>query len=258
MKVTSENNTQLNGATTIDKDSSRSDPDSLAGDDLELNVLSDKTSFATVLDRVTQSRKESHTDHTDRGSSAQAASHENKAKPKSDTEDTVPVAIADRSLIREPFANAETNTDIRAVLHTVDVEKIVAACRVQVTAGGQHEVTIDLSHSVLAGLRVKVSADSAGRVATEFLAANEGVKSLLDARSSDLIALLRSRGINLMSFKSSLAADANDGGGSRQSREDDKSNVEAVGQNRSTSLSNESEYESAAVEEIATGATYRG
>lgn len=251
MKVTSDNNTQLKPA-TVDKESSRSDLDVLTGDEIGLDGLSEKTSFASVLDRVTQARKEPASSHTERHSDGTLARQEHKARQKDDSEDNAAVAVPDRALVREPIANPEPSTDVNAVLPAGDLEKIVAACRVQVVAGERHEVTLDLSRSVLDGLRVKVSADSAGRITTEFLAANDGIKSLLDARSSELIALLRSRGVNLATFKSSVAADGN-GGSDAQSRQDHESKLEGV----RSGASHETEPDSAAANDLAIGATYR-
>jgi hypothetical protein len=255
MKVTNDNNTQLKPGTTSEKQSTRGDLDALAGDDMELDGLSEKPSFASVLDRVTQSRKEPRAEHTEKRSDGPPVLPESKTKEKDEPEDAAAVAVPGRSLVPEPLANAEMKTDIRAMVPTGDLEKIVAACRVEVVGGGQHEVTLDLSHSVLEGLRVKVSADASGRVTTEFLAANDGIKSLLDARSPELIALLRSRGINLVNFKASVAADTNSGADSR-SRRDQGSTIQSIQQNGAALSSNESEAESAS-DERAIGATYR-
>ena len=101
---------------------------------------------------------------------------------------------------------------------------------------------------------MKVSLDARGGVTTEFLAANEGVKSLLDSRSAELIALLRSRGIDLVNFRSSLASTTNTGSDSG-SRQDSDSKLE-TSKNRAVQ-SIESGSESDTADDIAMGATYR-
>jgi hypothetical protein len=255
MKVTSDN-TQLNPSSTIDKDSSRGDLDAPLSDAAELDGLSERTTFASVLDRVTQSHKEPAARYAEKHDSAAPTPHESKAKPKDETTDAAAVAVADRSLIREPLGNTEPKTDIHAVLPAADLDQILAACQVQVAAGGRHEVIIDLSHSVLDGLRVKVSADATGRVTTEFLAANDGIKSLLDSRSAELLSLLRSRGINLVNFQSSLAADAS-GGDNSQSRQDYANRDRDSAPSSSTAANNGAANSSAGIDEIEMGATYR-
>jgi hypothetical protein len=107
----------------------------------------------------------------------------------------------------------------RAVLHIADLEKLVSVVRTQIHADGRREVTLVLHRSVLDGLRVKLSADGAGRINAEFIASTEKVRAQVDARSAELADLLRSRGIALAGLRTSVGAgadqDASGGGRGR-------------------------------------------
>lgn len=109
--------------------------------------------------------------------------------------------------VREVTAAREA-VGARSILHIADIERIVSTVRTQTLAGGVREVTLELRRSVLDGLRVKISLDGGGRVAAEFIAASERVRAQLDARSSELAEILRSRGINLASLRTTVSADA--------------------------------------------------
>jgi hypothetical protein len=126
-------------------------------------------------------------------------------------------ALAGRSSLGEPLTLSET-TSARAILHIVDLERIVSAVRTQALAGGQREVTIELKRSVLEGLSVKLSSDGAGRVTAEFVAASERVRALVEARSAELADLMRSRGVNLADLRTSVGRHSSDGRG-REGRE---------------------------------------
>lgn len=108
-----------------------------------------------------------------------------------------------RAGLREVAAVGE-NSSAHAILHVADLERIVSAVRAQVAEGGRQAVTIELRHSVLEGLKVKLSTDAGGRVTAEFVAASERVRSLIDARSGELAELLRGRGVNLGSLSTSV------------------------------------------------------
>jgi hypothetical protein len=248
MKVTS-NTTPANAV--AEKRSSPEDLESLAGD-LELEGVSEKPSFASVLDRVTQSRRDSRPAHTEEhpkeSSSFQATRTKRKDEDEADT-----LVVTDRVQVGEPLGNTDPTPDVHAILHTEDLEKIVAACRVEIV-GGRPEVQLDLSHSILDGLRVKVSADSMGRITTEFLTANEGVKSLIDSRSAEMIALLRSRGINVVNFTSSLAAETHTSNSGSRGEQD--SELEAT-KNRAAQSNTEAASDSNSADDLALGATYR-
>jgi len=210
MKVAPGTNAELNLNKKIDKQSSRSDVDANSGGEFATDGLSERADFASVLDRVTKSRE--HTEQRSDKAHSDSANKSTGRKSFDDDDDTHTVGPGNASgVVNTAAVRVDNSVEPTSILHLTDLEKIVDACRVQVAPGGQTEVLLDLSHSMLDGLRVKVRTDGAGRIATEFLAANEGIKSLLDSRSSELIALLRSRGINLTEFKSSVAADSNSG-----------------------------------------------
>lgn len=254
MKVTS-NNTELNPNKKIDNQPAGNNFDSAAIDGLAPG--SEKSDFAGVLERVTRSHNESKSREAERSPDERNETRESKGREKDNVESDVSTAGAELPLTREPVASAEVKTDTHVILHSVDLDNIVTACHVQLAANGQQEITLELSRSMLDGLRVKVSADASGRITADFLAANEGIKSLLDNRSNELIEQLRSRGINLAEFKSSVAADANsrnDSGHNQPSTTSDESI--ASGTKAVASLS-ESESIASAEDGLATGATYR-
>ena len=108
---------------------------------------------------------------------------------------------------------------------------------------------------MLEGLRVKVSADGAGKITADFLAANEGIKALLDSRSSELIEQLRARGITVAEFKSSVTADANDRHDAR--REQQPASAERIA-GKTEVVASAGETETTINEDsLAAGATYR-
>ena len=113
----------------------------------------------------------------------------------------------------------------REILPAADLENIMLTVRTEIVAGGQPQTTIDLPHSILEGLRVRLSTDRTGRISAEFIARTETVRSQVDARSSDLVDMLRFRGLNLSGFKSSVSADLN--GESDSNRRDPRATGEA-------------------------------
>lgn len=99
-------------------------------------------------------------------------------------------------------------TNARAILHIADLEKLVSAVRTQVLPGGRSGVTLVLHRSVLDGLRVKLSADAAGRINAEFIASTDKVRAQVEARTAELSELLRSRGIALAGLRTSVGTGA--------------------------------------------------
>ena len=253
MKVTTSNNTELNTNKRIDKQSAGNEFDSVDG---AMPGASEKSDFAGVLERVTRSHNESLTRQAERTSDDHKENRETKTREKDKVEADEYTPGTERPLTREPLASTEANNDTRPVLHSIDFESIVTACQVRLAANGQQEVTLELSRSMLEGLRVKVSADAAGRITADFLAANEGVKSLLDSRSTELIEQLRSRGINLAEFKTSVAADTHGGNDSHREQQPPTSERKVGGSEAVASLS-DSESIAATEDGLATGATYR-
>ena len=257
MKVTASNNTELNTNKKIDKQPAGSDFDSQAIDGLmpgagprrATSPASLKGSLVLTMSHRARQSERSSDDHNE--------TRETKTREKDKVETDVYTPGTEPPLTREPVAVTEVNTDTRPILHSVDLDSIVTACRVQLAANGQQEVTLELSRSMLEGLRVKVSADAAGRITADFLAANEGIKSLLDNRSTELIEQLRSRGINLAEFKSSVAADANDRNDSRGEQQPTTSSERSASGTEAVASLSESESITATEDGLATGATYR-
>jgi flagellar hook-length control protein FliK len=259
MKVTTSNNSELSTNKKIDNPPAGSDFDSSTADGLIPGGGSEKSDFANVLERVTRSHDESTNRQTQRGSDDHKKT--NDSKPHDDDDKVgseAYLAGKETPLTRESGAVTDTNTDIRPILHTADLDSIVKACHVQLAASGQHEVTLELSRSMLDGLRVKVSSDGAGRITADFLAANDGIKTLLDNRSNELIEQLRSRGINLAEFKSSVAADSNSRNDSGHQHQPTTSGERRAGRTEAVASLSEPESITDTEEGRATGATYRG
>jgi flagellar hook-length control protein FliK len=256
MKI--ENKSELNVTPKADKQSTRTESDLMSGGDLSAEGLGERSDFASVLDRVTRSHDESRPrEH------AGDSNRLSESKNRKDDDDKTRAAAVGQSVDvpRTAHVEAPVNVDTSSILHTVDLEKIVTACQVQLIRGNQPEVIVDLSRSVLDGLRVKVRSDTAGRITAEFLASNEGVKSLLDSRSSELIALLRSRGIDLAEFKSSVAADTNTQGNARGNAHgndrQERNATSAVAAASSDKTQSADDREAGNIADAASGSTYR-
>jgi len=257
MKVTPSNNPELNTNNKIDKQSSGNEFDAPAIDGLTPGAATEKSDFAGVLDKVTRSHNESTSRQTERRSDEDADTREFRTREKDKLEKTDVVAGTEQPLTRESVSTPELNTDSRPVLHTADIDSIVTACHVQLATNGQQTVTLELSRSMLDGLRVKISADATGRITADFLAANEGIKSLLDNRSSELLEQLRSRGINVAEFKSSVTADANDRSDSRREQQPTPRGERIDGGIGAIASQAESEAVAGTEDEKSMGATYR-
>lgn len=186
--------------------------------------------FASVLKDVTRTRDEQSESERDGGSepregkgSERAAAGREARRREERRDDGLGGGFQQQQQggVREAGWGGEA-AGARAILDTADLERIVAAVRTHVTVGGQREVTLELHRSVLEGLRIKLSADAAGRVTAEFVAATESVRAQLDARSADLADLLRSRGVALAALRTSVAGDSRQdassggGGGNRE------------------------------------------
>jgi Flagellar hook-length control protein FliK len=256
MKVTSNHSNELNTNKKVENQPAGNEFDSAALDGV-LPGASEKSDFAGVLDRVTRSHQESQTRHSERGSDDHAGTRESKTRDKDKVESDGYTPGSERVVTREPVAITEATTDTRPVLHSVDLESIVTACRVQLATNGQQEVTLALSRSMLDGLQVRVSSDAAGRITADFLAANEGIKSLLDGRSAELIEQLRARGINLAEFKSSVAADSGDRNESRDGEQPTSRSEPIAGRTESVATVSDSESLNTTEDSLAAGATYR-
>jgi Flagellar hook-length control protein FliK len=103
--------------------------------------------------------------------------------------------------------NLTENFAARSILHIADLERLVSTIRSQIALGGRREIVLQLKRSVLEGLGVKITTDSAAQVDIEFFAANERVRSQIEKHSDELAEILRGRGINLHSLTTSLSPD---------------------------------------------------
>lgn len=255
MKVTSGSNAELNATRKLDKQPPTSRFDSPA-EGVTPGAVPEKSDFAGVLAKVTRSHRESQSHHPERNSADHGETRETKSREadKVDSDEVIAPAT-DQVLPRETVSTQAINDDAVPILHSADVDSIVTACQVQIANNGRQEVTLELSHSMLEGLRVKVSADGAGRITADFLAANSEIKALLDSRSSDLIEQLRARGITVAEFKSSVAADANGRNDAR--REQPPARAERIA-GRTEVVASPGEAEATNDEDgLAAGATYR-
>ena len=158
--------------------------------------------------------------------------------------------------LRETTSSAQEQPGARLILHIADLERIVSAVRTQAVAGGAREVTIELRRSVLEGLRVKLSTDGAGRVSAEFIAASERVRAQVDARSSELAELMRSRGINLSEVRASLGDSGADSRGGGQFAESGEGSTRALGVASTSGVESDIVDKGAHADE--SGTTYRG
>ncbi len=250
MKIPPDNNSEANRR--IDQQSAGNKP-GLTGAD-GLIQAPEKSAFASVLDRVTRSNNNAQGRSEDGKSASNSETRERKTSDDERvSDDDVNVANVERTLVREPVTSTEASTSSRPIVHSLDLNSIVTAYQVQLVGNGQKEVTLDLSRSMLDGLRVKLTSDGAGRITADFLAATDGIKSLLDGRSLELIEQLRSRGINLAEFRSSVAADANSRNDS-QDRHSATSGERTNGEVEAVASLDEPE---ANEDGLAAGATYR-
>lgn len=96
------------------------------------------------------------------------------------------------------------NFAARSILHIADIERIISVIRKQTALGGKREIELELKRSVLEGLKIKITTDPAAQVGIEFLAANEKIRSKIEQHSAELAEILRGRGINLQSLRTTL------------------------------------------------------
>lgn len=96
------------------------------------------------------------------------------------------------------------NFAARSILHIADLERMISAVRKLTKLDGKREITLELKRSVLEGLKVKITAGDASQIQIEFLAANEKIRSQIENHSEELANILRGRGVNLQSLRTSL------------------------------------------------------
>jgi len=140
--------------------------------------------------------------------------------------------------------NLSENFAARSILHIADLERMISAIRTQTGLGGKREIYLELKRSVLEGLKVKITTDPAAQVQIEFLAANEKVRSQIENHSEELAGILRGRGINLQSLRTTLDFNEQD----NSSSPNDEAKVffdskEAVNQNETDNSVNDNTFE---------------
>lgn len=171
-----------------------------------------KRDFANVLQEVSHRRGKRHDrDEKERSETKpiESVTPEAEGQRREDMAETG--AGGSRFTLHQSVREVDSGSDVlspRTILQLADLERIVAAVHTNLAAGGQREVTLELSRSVLEGLRIKLSADKAGRITAEFITTSEKVRALLDVRSSELSNLLRSRDVDLVDLKTTVHADA--------------------------------------------------
>lgn len=100
--------------------------------------------------------------------------------------------------------NLSENFAARSILHIADLERMLSVVRSQRVPGGKREIYLELKRSVLKGLKVKISTDEAAQVQIEFFAADEKTRSQVENHTEDLANILRGRGVNLRSLRTTL------------------------------------------------------
>lgn len=108
--------------------------------------------------------------------------------------------------LREWLAGHE-QIDLKGILPQADLDRILVAVHNSSASGSQREVILDLPHSVLEGLRVKLNLTASGRMTADFITSDEKIRALLDLHSHGLSDLLRARGLNLERLRTSLNED---------------------------------------------------
>ncbi|HEY0100557.1 MAG TPA: flagellar hook-length control protein FliK [Pyrinomonadaceae bacterium] len=180
-------------------------------DDGALASVHTTRDFASVLEDVTRTAErddnESSEGERQETKSSAHAERERESKRREDRHDggTGGGGFEQRGQVRDAGHISEA-APARAILHIADLERIVAAVRTQLISGGRQEVTLELHRSVLEGLRVRLTTDGQGRVNAEFITASEKLRAQLDARAGDLSDLLRGRGVELASLRTTVGA----------------------------------------------------
>ncbi len=184
------------------------------------------SAFAKILE---EARKNSGKDDDSRGKTEKSRTTEHTAASDSaETEDSKPDSVQNRESVEEKekhkgesggekgdddsgdhsafaamgmiFDNRQVSESsvpaARSILHVADLERIVAAVRMQ-NLENSKQLLLTLKNSVLEGLQIKISLDESGRYRAEFLAGSEQIKRQIEARKSELAQIFRDRGLNL-------------------------------------------------------------
>src|SRR5215471_18946878 len=131
MKVTPGANAAPNLNKKVDKTNSTNSTDAGAGDEVSIDTGGEKLDFASVLDRVTKSREHDHTrsEEHHEGASSRASTK----KTSGDDDETEQNVGAGTSVRGEALSagRIEVPYEPTSLLHVADLEKIIAAARVQ-------------------------------------------------------------------------------------------------------------------------------
>ncbi len=226
--------------------------------------------FASVLENLTSKKdssdqkndltktKEPEKDSHSRLDAQHKTEHQTKDKSIShaDKRDDAAGAAAAGRFNNADSSQLETAVAVppaRAILHIVDLERIVSSVRAQNFADGNSQVVITLKNSVCSGLQIKLTTDENHRVKAELIAANEKVKAQIDARSGELADLLRQRGLKLTSLQTTVGSGTSgDNGNQKQS-----DNLESASAAISSAKMIELEDVQEEPEQSETGSSYR-
>ncbi|OYT72093.1 MAG: hypothetical protein CFK52_06275 [Chloracidobacterium sp. CP2_5A] len=156
----------------------------------------------------------------DAGETARIESlRDDNQQPAGAAEEAAQASLRPAGQALRPEAASEVTP--RRILHVADMGKIMATVRAQTFSGNEAQATIQLSHSILNGLSIKLQTDARGRVSAEITATTDAAKRVVDAHARELRHLLQARGLDIASFSTSLTDDGGarpggDGGASSQ------------------------------------------
>jgi len=205
------------GSTVSNKDDLANDGNLAASDSsADLTASGGPRTFASVLGDIMQSPDgddgppdnnqntmpvDSQRDQAQSEPSKRLSGH--KADDKEPRADLA-IAELQRPGVTGPIGPAD-EVSASQILHIADLDQIARAVHAEVIPGVHSQVILELPRSVLEGLKIKLSAAGPDRISAEFLARTSQVKTLVDDNSSELAAILRSRGIELDKLSVSLA-----------------------------------------------------
>lgn len=205
------------GSTVSNKDDLANDGNLAASDSsADLTASGGPRTFASVLGDIMQSPDgddgppdnnqntmpvDSQRDQAQSEPSKRLSGH--KADDKEPRADLA-IAELQRPGVTGPIGPAD-EVSASQILHIADLDQIAKAVHAEVIPGVHSQVILELPRSVLEGLKIKLSATGPDRISAEFLARTSQVKTLIDDNSSELAAILRSRGIELHKLSVSLA-----------------------------------------------------
>lgn len=187
--------------------------------------LKDEMKFASLLDSPAKLQKPKQQDSGDERRDEQKSDAKHEAREKDSAENSVGdgktenYESAGGQTGGQPQSgfgmgghvgglNLNENFAARSILHIADLERLVSTVRTQINLGGKREITLQLKRSVLEGLQIKITTGDDAKVQIEFLAANENVRSQIEKHSEELAGILRGRGVDLETLKTSVESDA--------------------------------------------------